>query len=209
MYPLILKDFLLLRKVLLLILGFIVFFLCLENPPSFAIALAGFIYISNSGSFDDVSRSDLMWNSLPIGRTKIVSTKYVTLLLFGLIAEVLVIGIQALLHFALNMYSEPFPDVSQLIAGFLAILIVAAIYFPISYKFGEKYGRILIVIVVLGTVVFGNIVMHFAGEKMGNILEFFGQFSQTQILGISAIVAIILFIGSWLLSLKIYQAKDF
>lgn len=209
MYPLILKDILLLKKLLLLILGFIIFFFVLENPPAFAVAVAGFAFISNSGSFDDRSRSDLMWNSLPISRNKIVSAKYISVLIFGLFVIGLVTVLQVLLYYLLKMYDQPFPEINQLIIGFLFILFVAAIYYPIFYKFGEKYARILMMITVLGTVILGNMVWHFIKQKVEKALEFFSQYSIEQLLVYGIVVTLLLYGISWALSIKIYKAKDF
>ena len=209
MYPLILKDVLLLKKLLLLILGFIIFFFVLENPPAFAVAVAGFAFISNSGSFDDRSSSDLMWNSLPISRTKIVSAKYITVLLFGLFVMGIVTVLQILLHYVLEMYEQPFPEITQLTIGFLSILIVASIYYPIFYKFGEKYARMLMMITVLGTVILGNIVLHLIKQKVGEILELFSQYSNEQLLAYGIVLMLLLYGISWAFSIKIYKAKDF
>jgi len=209
MYQLIFKDVLLLKKILLLVLGFIVFFLFLENPPSFAIALAGFIYISNSGSFDNLSHSDLMWNSLPISRNKIVSAKYISILIFGLFVKGVVTVLQGLLYYTFKMYEQPFPEASQLAIGFVSILIVASIYYPIFYKFGEKYARILMMITVLGTVVLGNIVWFFVKSKVENVLQFLSQYSYDQVLVVGIVATLIIFVSSWLLSIRIYKAKDF
>ncbi|MFO1443072.1 ABC-2 transporter permease [Bacillus sp. Bva_UNVM-123] len=209
MYQLILKDVLLLKKILLLILGFIVFFFILENPPAFAVAIAGFIYISNSGSFDDRSHSNLMWNSLPISRAKIVSAKYVSIIIFGLFIKGLVTVLQGLLYSVLNMYEQPFPEANQLIIGFLIVLIVASVYYPIYYKFGEKYARILMMIAVFGTVILGNMVWHLVSQYVENILQILSQYSSEQLIMFGIILTLLFFASSWLLSIKIYKEKDF
>lgn len=209
MYPLILKDILLFKKLLLLILGFIVFFFVLENPPAFAIAVAGFAFISNSGGFDDRSRSDLMWNSLPISRSKIVSAKYSSVILFSLFVTGIVTVLQIILHFILGMYEQPFPEVHQLTIGFLSILIVGSIYYPIYYKFGEKYARVLLMITVLGTVTLGNVVLHLISQKVERALGFLSQYSNEQLIGYGLLITLIIYGISWIISIKFYQAKDF
>ncbi len=209
MYPLILKDILLLKKLILLILGFILFFFFLENSSAFAIAVAGFAFIQNSGSFDDRSRSDLMWNSLPISRSKIVSAKYITVLLFGLFVIGIVILFQVIMHFLLNMYEQPFPEVNQIMVGFLTMLIAGAIYYPIYYKFGEKYARILLMIIMFGIIILGNIVWYVVQEEAEKVIAFFSQNSSEQLVVYGIVVTVLLYGISWALSIKVYNAKDF
>lgn len=209
MYSLILKDILMLKKMLLLIVGFIALFYFLENPPVMAISLAGIIFISSTGSFEDRSNSHIMLNSLPINRKSIISSKYVGAILFGIFATVLATLFQMILYFILDAYNKPLPNANQLVLGMLIILLFSALYFPILYKFGEKYTRIILMIVIFGFIIFGQMAMYALKGNIEVFQLFLNQFTFTQLTIAGFAITIIVFIFSWLATIKIYEAKDF
>lgn len=209
MYPLILKDFLMLKRMFLLLLAFIGLFFILQNPPTFVIAMSGFIFISNTGSFEDRSNSHIMLNSLPISRKSIISSKYIGSLLFGIFAISLGTMFQAVFHFVLHMYNEPLPEIRHLLIGMLCILLFASFYYPILYKFGEKYTRIVTLLFIAGILVFGKILMYLLKDKLGSIQLFFSQFTHNQLLIAGSAVTALLYLFSWFITIKIYEVKDF
>lgn len=209
MYSLILKDILMLKKMLLLIAGFIALFYFLENPPVMAISLAGIIFISSTGSFEDRSNSHIMLNSLPINRKSIISSKYVGAVLFGIFATVLATLFQMIFYFILDAYDKPLPNANQLVLGMLIILLFSALYFPILYKFGEKYTRIILMIVIFGFIIFGQMAMYALKGNIEVFQLFLTQFTFTQLTIAGLAITIIVFIFSWLATIKIYEAKDF
>ncbi|MCM3239692.1 ABC-2 transporter permease [Heyndrickxia oleronia] len=209
MYSLILKDILMLKKMLLLIAGFIALFYFLENPPVMAISLAGIIFISSTGSFEDRSNSHIMLNSLPINRKSIISSKYVGAILFGIFATVLATLFQMIFYFILDAYDKPLPNANQLVLGMLIILLFSALYFPILYKFGEKYTRIILMIVIFGFIIFGQMAMYALKGNIEVFQLFLTQFTFTQLTIVGFAITIIVFIFSWLATIKIYEAKDF
>lgn len=209
MYSLILKDILMLKKMLLLIVGFIALFYFLENPPVMAISFAGIIFISSTGSFEDRSNSHIMLNSLPINRKSIISSKYIGAILFGIFATVLATLFQMIFYFILDAYNKPLPNANQLVLGMLIILLFSALYFPILYKFGEKYTRIILMIVIFGFIIFGQMAMYALKGNIGVFQLFLTQFTLTQLTIAGFAITIIVFIFSWLVTIKIYEAKDF
>ncbi|WP_312470388.1 ABC-2 transporter permease [Neobacillus sp.] len=209
MYSLILKDFLMLKRMLLLITGLIALFYILENPPIFAISFAGFIFISSAGSFEDRSNSHIMLNSLPINRKSIISSKYIGAIIFGIFAICLSTLFQVVFYFVFDAYDQPFPEVNQLLIGMLCILLFTSIYFPILYKFGEKYTRIITIIIAVGFIVLGQIMMYLLKDKISSIQLFLSQFTATQLLLTGSVITGLLFLLSWLCTIKIYEAKDF
>lgn len=209
MYSLILKDILMLKKMLLLIVGFIALFYFLENPPVMAISLAGIIFISSTGSFEDRSNSHIMLNSLPINRKSIISSKYVGAILFGIFATVLATLFQMIFYFILDAYNKPLPNANQLVLGMLIILLFSALYFPILYKFGGKYTRIILMIVIFGFIIFGQMAMYALKGNVEVFQLFLNQFTFTQLTITGFAITIIVFIFSWLATIKIYEAKDF
>ncbi|GIN40121.1 MULTISPECIES: ABC-2 transporter permease [Heyndrickxia] len=209
MYSLILKDILMLKKMLLLIAGFIALFYFLENPPVMAISFAGIIFISSTGSFEDRSNSHIMLNSLPIHRKSIISSKYVGAILFGIFATVLATLFQMIFYFILDAYDKPLPNANQLVLSMVIILLFSALYFPILYKFGEKYTRIILMIVIFGFIIFGQMAMYALKGNIEVFQLFLNQFTITQLTIAGFAITIIVFIFSWLATIKIYEAKDF
>jgi ABC-2 type transport system permease protein len=208
MYSLILKDFLMLRRMLLLIAAFVALFYSLQNPPILAISLAGFLFVSSVGNFEDRNNAHIMLNSLAISRKIIISSKYMGAILFGIFAIALATLFQ-IIYYWFGFYYKPLPEASQLLMGMLCILLFTAIYLPILYKFGEKYTRIIYMFILVGSMVFGQILMYTIKDEINNIQVYLGHFTDNQLLFSGSIITIVLFLLSWIYSIKVYEAKDF
>ena len=209
MYSLILKDFLMLKKMLLIITGLITLWYILQFSSIFIIALAGFLFISNTGSFEDRNNSHIMLNSLPINRKSIISSKYIGALIFGIVTVCLASLFQVVFYFVFDAYTQPFPEAYDLLIGILCIFLFTSIYYPILYKFGEKYTRIIMMFIGFTIIVFGNIMMHLFKDKIETIKLFLSQFTANQLILTGSVITVLLFLLSWLGTIKIYEAKDF
>lgn len=210
MYYLILKDMLILKRMIFLIIVFIAFFHVLQNPPILAISLAGFLFVSSAASFDDRSNAHIMLNSLPINRKQIISSKYVGAFLFGLFAILLAVVFQTAFYLIFKgSYDQPIPEANHLLIGMLCILLFTSFYYPILYKFGEKYTRIITMILLVGFIIFGQIIAYLFKGNIQSVMLFVNQFSAAQLLIAGVAVTAILFFLSWLITTKIYEAKDF
>lgn len=210
MYHLILKDMLILKRMILMIIAFIALFHVLQNPPIFAITLAGILFVSSTGSFEDRSNAHIMLNSLPINRKQIIASKYVGSLLFGLFAIGLTVIFQAAIYVAFKgAYAQPIPEAKHLLIGMLCILIFTSFYYPIFYKFGEKYTRIITMLLFVVFIIFGQIILYLLKGKVNTLVQFMNQYTVGELLIASSIVTVILYALSWLMTTKIYEAKDF
>ncbi|QED48771.1 ABC-2 transporter permease [Cytobacillus dafuensis] len=209
MYSLILKDYLMLKRMILLITCVIAFFHILQNPPTLAISMAGIFFISSVGSFEDRSNSHIMLNSLPLNRKNIISSKYVGALIFGVFAVMMSVIFQAVFYFVFHIYDHPFPEVKHLFIGMLCILLFTSIYFPILYKFGEKYTRIVTMFLVIAIIAFGQIMMYLLKDQVLEIQQFLSQFTVNQLIFAGGLIIAIIYLVSWFCTIKIYEAKDF
>lgn len=206
MYNLIVKDLILMKKMLLMLFGFAIFFGLLGNPPTFSMCLIGLFLITGTGHFEDRNQSHIMLNSLPLSRKQIISSKYVGAIVSALYATILTIFV----HFLFTLFiPQTSADVRQILVGIMIILMMAAFYYPILYKFGVKYVRMIIFSIFVFVIIFGRIVLYVFSDQVETVKQFFMQFTADQLVLTFIFTTVVIFLISWVLSIKIYEAKEF
>ena len=206
MYNLIVKDLILMKKMLLMSFGFAIFISLLGNPPTFSMCLIGLFLVTGTGHFEDRNQSHIMLNSLPLSRKQIISSKYVGVLVSALYATILSISAQFLFTLFIP---QTFTDFRQILAGIMIILMMGAFYYPILYKFGVKYVRMIIFSIFVFVIFLGRIVLYIFRDQVETIKQFFMQFTVDQLVLTFLFATVVTFMISWILSIKIYEAKEF
>lgn len=163
---------------------------------------------ANTKSFEGES---ILLNSLPVTRRQLVLTKYVTALVWFSFAAVAVV-----MYIFLFKSFAPFPtrmiNVSELFIAVSGFYILLSIFYPLLFKFGYQLASILAFILTLigyiGLQTFMNmlenpripfaneIVATLAANKLGSITIFI-------------IVSLLITLFSYVLSVRIYEKKDF
>lgn len=208
MKSLILKDLLAFQSYVKTLVLFVLFFTIISFSMDDASFLSGMIIIwiamlpISSFSYDQHAKWDLFAQTLPVTRKQIVQAKYVLGLLFVSFATVLAIILNIVvssiksLSIEWNVLIE-----SNLMIGIVAIVFLS-ILFPLIYKFGVEKSRMLIIVVVaIPSIIF----IYFSNNNfhlLNNVT------SQTLLAG-GVVTAIIVMIISYIISLKLYTAKDF
>ena len=240
MFRLIKKDFIVSRNSLLINLAILFAMLILMFKialPDFFLFM-GIIYIVllviSPITLEDKLKTWSLTSSLPTNRKRIIVSRYI----YASIIIIVMVGVLFLYGFLLDSlmtsryinFSENF-SYGQLISVFFLATILAAIFIPFTYKFGQMgivYG--LGVAVLLSTVIFlilglglrDNIVMKAIGGFIGSLEEgsitnLFGNFSSVFTHSYSGVLATLLLLAmmaaamfiSFRISVFIYSRKEF
>ena len=174
-------------------------FMASENNFFFVIypVLMGGILPVTLLSYDERSGWNTFCDALPVSRRLVVNERYVMSLLcfFALYALTLAVQMAVLLPQGRN------EDLLQLV-GLLPFfgLAAPAIMLPVTFRFGMEKGRLLYyffigALVAVG-LIFGN------GILVGSVIIRTG--------GVAAVfaVAVLLFAGSWLLSVRLHEKRE-
>ena len=210
MKGLLLKDlFVVSEFVRVLTLMVIVFIVSMMAIDGFSVigAMISLLVVSlviSSFSYDDLAHWDSFAATLPVSRRKLVASKYLFLLLLGVLAVVFN-GLVSVLFAALQ------PGVSlaeQFVTGILismAACIIDFVLIPLIYKYGAEKSRMMMMMVIV--IIFG---ITYGGAALLNLLNIGTDWIKLPILigGIAAAFLASLLI-SWICSVKIVEKKEY
>ncbi|QPQ28863.1 ABC-2 transporter permease [Lysinibacillus sp. JNUCC 51] len=204
MVNLIFKDILIQKKVILFYIATIILYLLINV----SLVKIGFLYslafITMSFSYDEKDNANILLNSLPYTRKQIVSSRYIG----SLIYTSLIIIITYLGNFFLNGKETLFllKDILIIIG---LVMVAMSFILPICYKFktqslmiasGTLFGIYMVTIKYL----FPSL-----NDTLRELTQKFLTLQETQMYFVAILTIIILYVGSWLLSIRIYTRKVF
>ena len=206
------KDFLLLAKALRAFALFAVVFAAISfsqnNGENIGAAVGSYFFIMIvimqvfALSADEQARWLRLEKALPVTPFQAVLSKYLMSLL-GAVLGMIVFLLFCIRDIMAGNFVEPLFAAAGLAA---AALFLAAVEFPLLYRFGSNSGRFLflgVAIVVVAVV--------WAGQMAGLPLEaVIGWFSanQTLLLALGFSIPLLAFVGSYFLSVSIYRKKE-
>ena len=206
------KDFLLLAKALrafaLFALVFAVLSFSQSNGEDMGAAVGSYFFIMIvimqvfTLSADEQARWLRLEKALPVTPFQAVLSKYLMSLL-GAVLGMIVFLLFCIRDIMAGNFVEPLSAAAGLAA---AALFLAAVEFPLLYRFGSNSGRFLffgVAIVVVAVV--------WAGQMAGLPLEaVIGWFSanRTLLLALGFSIPVLAFVGSYFLSVSIYRKKE-
>ena len=202
MVSLIVKDFIIHKKMLLAMLLGIIVYMFLNA----SVILVGIIFtlaiVMHIFSYDEKKSIQMLLSSLPYTRREIVSSKYISTFIYIL----LVIGAIVISNFFVN---EQLPNWKQFIIVIGIVVLVLSFLFPFSYQFTSKYLLIgsfsfFGIYLLIGKFLVPNI-----NDEIRSIIAKILEFNNTQIVIGAGIMLSILYLLSWLLSIRIYEKKVF
>ncbi|WP_174614835.1 ABC-2 transporter permease [Virgibacillus ihumii] len=173
-----------------------------QNPIYLAV-IFGLMYPFIGDMNENTNKSENLINSLPVNRTEIVTSKYVSALLFG----VLVIGITAFLKF-FSLFEEN--QFIELAAALSFIGIFIAVYLPVFYLLGPRF--VMIGMAALGLLGFVFIPMLVeAGMENGfwGLADVYREYSNDLLSAILIGITIVALLVSWFISVRLYAKKQF
>ncbi|MEY9971208.1 ABC-2 type transport system permease protein [Lysinibacillus sp. RC46] len=203
MINLILKDVLIQKKLILFYIATIIIYLLAGVPLIFLGFLYSVIYILNAFAYDEKDNANILLNSLPYTRKEIVSSKYIGSLIFTtLFVFMIYVG-----DFLINGKGDLFIWKEMLLIIGL-VMVAISFMFPISYKFKTQY------LLIASGVLFGIYMLTISllvpiNDILRELTRKFLTLQETQMYFVASITVAILYIGSWLLSIRIYERKAF
>ncbi len=204
MVNLIFKDILIQKKMILFYIATIILYLLINV----SLVKIGFLYslafITMSFSYDEKDNANILLNSLPYTRKQIVSSRYIG----SLIYTSLIIIITYLGNFFLNGRETLFllKDILVIIG---LVMVAMSFILPICYKFKTQSlmiasGTLLGIYMLTIKYLFPSL-----NDTLRELIQKFMTLQETQMYFIAILTIIILYVGSWLLSIRIYTRKVF
>lgn len=204
MINLILKDVLIQKKLILFYIATIILYLWAGVP---SLLFLGFLYsvifILNAFAYDEKDNANILLNSLPYTRKEIVSSKYIGSLIFTTIFVFMIyVG-----DFLINGKGDLFIWKEMLLIIGL-VMVVISLMFPFYYKFKTQY-LLIALSVLFGIYMLSISLLVPINDILRELARKFLTLQETQMYVVASMTVIILFIGSWLLSIRIYERKAF
>lgn len=204
------KDLLVMKnnlKYFLLMILVFAFFSRESNIIYFIPIFISIMIFITTFSYDDYNKWNTYAITLPLSREKIVLAKYLTSLLL-MVGTVLITFLLSFVIGTVN-HSFDFDEVFPMIfGGLFALVLLQSFMYPLIYKFGTEKGRIgLFVGVFAVSGLVGYLVNHVKIDTTAftGFIQFFNQYG----ILLLSIVMVILFVGSYFVSKRIYLKKEF
>ena len=204
------KDLLVMKnnlKYFLLMILVFALFLRESNIIYFIPIFISIMIFITTFSYDDYNKWDTYAITLPLSREKIVLAKYMTSLLL-MVGTVLITFLLSFVIDTIN-HSFDFDEVFPMIfGGLFALVLLQTFMYPLIYKFGTEKGRIgLFVGVFAVSGLVGYLVnrVKIDTTALTGFIQFFNQYG----ILLLSIVMVILFVGSYFVSKRIYLKKEF
>ncbi|MFZ2537376.1 MAG: ABC-2 transporter permease [Oscillospiraceae bacterium] len=222
MKGLILKDFLNMKSYmkilgLMILVQFVIFI-----PQGDVSFISGFIIllctmmVITTISYDDMAKWDRYALTMPITRKEMVLSKYVIMLIFSISGAIL----NSILTIIAGYFMKNVNIGETLISSgavLSAALLFGSVILPLLYKFGPEKARLLIILCALvptAIVILGSQVVKKSGIPMPNFLKDLNTATPNTGILISLTfiipaIAVVVVVISYLISLKIYNKKEF
>ncbi|WP_295087869.1 ABC-2 transporter permease [Ruminococcus sp.] len=154
---------------------------------------------------DELCHWDRYVQCLPVDKNKIVSSKYAMVIVLSLIATVIIGAVMGIINYRNNGSINEV--IFMMICSMMIGLSVPCISIPINLKFGTAKGRIIYLIIVgiiCGTM--PALLLSDSGKLSAIMVKLFSNTAVLTAVSFAVLVAMILI--SWLISIKIYEAKE-
>ena len=204
MFNLIKKDALVQKSLIPLYLAIVLVYLFLETPLWFLIFLLSMSLMMNAFYYEEKGNSHVLFNSLPYTRKEIVSSKYVGTLLYTSV----ILVVAYISNLIVNGKDVPF-SWKDILFTFGMTMTMTAVIFPFFYKFKQQFLLITFSFLI-GLFMFTyKIILYVFREAVAEVVQWISALPNLQLYGSATIIILLLYSGSWLLSIRIYTKKVF
>lgn len=208
MYNLFLKDLRLQKFMILFYIGIICLYQINLTNLLFTVSVIGCMYMFNAHFNDEKDNNHKFINSLPYSRKTIILSKYAGTLIFTFFATVFTLVFQISIDALIPHFGIKIGTLKEIGASFAIIMVLTSFYLPFFYRFTNKYllaGFSIVFLVFLFT--WKKIINFMDLNKY--LLNINTQFSTTELSVFTFIITLVLFIGSYFLTVRIYERTDF
>ncbi|MBA4538301.1 ABC-2 transporter permease [Bacillus aquiflavi] len=190
------------KKMLLTMLLGIIAYMFLDVSVLFVGIIFSIATAMTAFSVDEKKSIQLLLSSLPYTRKEIVSSKYLSLIMYTLFYIIIIFIAKYAIH------QKPL-EWKQLFFIISAVMLIASFMYPFSYKYKSQYLFTVTIFVFgayfLAIKLFIPNLNDLIREYVVNLLAF----ANVPILVVIAIVILVIYSVSWMLSIKIYENKVF
>ncbi|MEC1292528.1 ABC-2 transporter permease [Bacillus mojavensis] len=202
MFHLIRKDIILQKKSLMILLPVLFVYLTVNISYIWPGFLFSIVIIMNAFSMDEKARINTLLNSLPYTRREIVSSKYIGVLIFTLIVVFTIFIGNLIIHGELTTWID-------LMFIVCLVMVSASFIFPFSYQFKSQYlfkGSLILlgIYMVLVNTLFRNL-----NDIIRECVRILLSLQNLNVYFLILFSVMILYVCSWLLSIRIYKNKVF
>ncbi len=202
MLNLIRKDIILQKKTLMILLPLIFIYLFVDTSTIWVGVLFSIAIIMQSFSMDEKSSIHLLLNSLPYTRKEIVSSKYLGACFFTFLIVLTIFIGNLIIHREIIQWE-------QLLVLTMIVVFFISLAFPFSYLFKSQYLMVAFAVsFVLYFIIVGKFIPDL-NDRIRETIRVVLSFDNSLLyLGVTLSV-VILYILSWMLSIRIYSRKVF
>ena len=206
MLGLIKKDLLLMKTNAKSLLVIFIIYLLMAINGNFDIVvmlpLFMMVLLISTFGYDEYNNWDAYVNALPVGRKNIILSKYLTSAILLVCSSI----ISCIIAYVLTFFYEK-SDISHslsYIGGCLCgMLITISLMYPLIFKYGSQKGRIAGFVLIAGS---GFVLGLLSKIKVfSTVVNSFG----TYFLIAFVVLTILMLIGSYIISVKIYSKREF
>jgi len=223
MLNLIWKDVLIQKKTLAYMGFYIVLFtfafqsITADPFPAIAVAVT-YQMIAAACSHEDKVGADILWNSMPVSREKLVLSKYLSIFVYTILASLGYMAFAALIHLTqLPIKAAPI-TASGMAGSLVAIALMNGLYLPVYFRLGFMKARVASFVLFFALffgVTFGvNVLSEAVHSNQGKgavraIASAFQGASDLQISLLLIGLALLFLFASYWLSVKFYRKREF
>lgn len=217
MLNLLIKDLMLLRKNawVPLVYSFMVFFLFSKTGSSqmvyvMGITMISYLMVMYSTAYDDMNKSDLMLNSLPLRRRDIVFERYLSLFVFIMGTSLVMAASGSLIVFTGFIENVRFITLSDVALATFSICFVVFLYLPIYFKLGYLKAKLANFAIFFAVFLIPTAIGRLATKgNPPSWVSNLNSVSETRVVLILGLAALVLGVLSFSLSLRFYQKREF
>lgn len=221
MYNLIIKDFLLQKKLVsfYFIYAIVICFSAVKVPNGpagfmyvFFIIICTYLSVMFSNQYEQKRDSEVILNSLPVNRNDIVLSKYLYIgVLIGLFSVSLSV-ISVIFSFIFNGNIDRIFHFSYLVIAFVVIGIVYSIYYPLYFKLGKTKIRLvtlfLYILMFMLPSGYTNLMTNNQSYFFSRVIPFVESNFNLVLICLTLITSMLL-TASYEITSKIYKRKEF
>lgn len=213
MLNLILKDILIQKKYLLISVLYAFFFaFCFKSNTSMALTMIPtmipYMLILGACGFDDKNKSEIMFNSLPIDRTILVISKYLSSLVFIFMGIFLAFVSTTPLNFLGFIHMNKLMNLEDILSITIGISLIVCLYFPFYFKFGYQKSRYFLIAMFCLFLGFSAILINNIVKAPINFITYLNSQPNWLVTTFIVVITAIIFLVSILISIKFYINKD-
>ncbi len=203
MKGLIIKDILMIKNnIKLLSIAFLVWLILSStqnNDMTFILPFLAIMIFISTFSYDDYNNWNAYAITLPNGRKNVVKSKYIASIILTVVIA-LICGVISYIFYKTKMLNL----IQQLSGSLVGVIIVISLLYPIMFKYGSEKGRIITMLLVIGTVCISGLI-----SKIINIPEKYINIFNNYETVFLVIISIMCLIISYIISKKIYLKKEY